>query len=230
MIYLLKKAFLLITFFTMVICRFASAQNLTTPDAAYTKMIAQRADKIVKALQLTDSVKAKRVSNIVALQYSNLNDIYNVRDSRIKEAKAQAETDKKVTDVVVKAAQDQATTQVDLQHAKFLNSLSKELNAEQITTIKDGMTYGVMPLTYNAYLDELPNLTEAQKTQIKVWLTEAREHAMDGESSEKKHAWFGKYKGRINNYLSAAGIDLKKAGEDWQQRIKERNASKADKS
>ena len=34
----------------------------------------------------------------------------------------------------------------------------------------------------------------------------------------KKHAWFGKYKGRINNYLSAAGYDLKKEGEDWQKR------------
>jgi hypothetical protein len=64
----------------------------------------------------------------------------------------------------------------------------------------------------------LPGLTEQQKAQILVWLTEAREHAMDAESSEKKHAWFGKYKGRINNYLSAAGYDMKKAGEDWQKR------------
>jgi hypothetical protein len=46
---------------------------------------------------------------------------------------------------------------------------------------------------------------------------------MDAESSDKKHAVFGKYKGRINNYLSAEGYDLKKATEEWQQRIKERN-------
>jgi len=49
-------------------------------------------------------------------------------------------------------------------------------------------------------------------------LLEAREHAMDAESSDKKHAWFGKYKGRINNYLSSEGYDLKKAGEDWTKR------------
>jgi hypothetical protein len=42
-------------------------------------------------------------------------------------------------------------------------------------------------------------------------LLEAREHAMDGGSSEEKHAIFGKYKGRINNFLSAQGIDLKAA-------------------
>jgi len=68
----------------------------------------------------------------------------------------------------------------------------------------------------------LPNLTDAQKKQILDWLTEAREHAMDAESSDKKHAWFGKYKGRINNYLAAAGIDMKKAEKEWQERIKER--------
>ena len=72
----------------------------------------------------------------------------------------------------------------------------------------------------------LPDLTEAQKTQILAWLTEAREHAMDAESSEKKHAWFGKYKGKINNYLSAQGIDMKKAGQEWEKRIKDAQASK----
>lgn len=88
------------------------------------------------------------------------------------------------------------------------------------------MTYNVLPITYTAYQDMLPGLTEAQKTQILAWLTEAREHAMDAESSKKKHEWFGKYKGRINNYLSAAGVDMKKAGEEWQARIKAGNSSK----
>ncbi len=66
----------------------------------------------------------------------------------------------------------------------------------------------------------IQNLTEVQKKQILVWLTEAREHAMDAESSDKKHAWFGKYKGKINNYLSAAGYDLKKEGVEWEKRRK----------
>jgi Spy/CpxP family protein refolding chaperone len=84
------------------------------------------------------------------------------------------------------------------------------------------MTYDVLHVTYTAYQDMLPNLTDAQKKQILDWLTEAREHAMDAESSDKKHAWFGKYKGRINNYLAAAGIDMKKAEKEWQERIKQR--------
>jgi hypothetical protein len=85
------------------------------------------------------------------------------------------------------------------------------------------MTYGVLPITYKGYLEMLPELTASQKDQIMKWLVEAREHAMDAESSDKKHAWFGKYKGRINNYLAAAGYDLKKAGEEWTRR---RNAAR----
>jgi hypothetical protein len=66
----------------------------------------------------------------------------------------------------------------------------------------------------------MPSLTAAQKTQIMAWLVEAREHSMDAESSEKKHAVFGKYKGRINNYLSQAGIDMKKEEAAWNERRK----------
>jgi hypothetical protein len=87
------------------------------------------------------------------------------------------------------------------------------------------MTYKKVAVTYNAYVDELPQLTDAQKTQLKAWLVEAREKAIDAGSSDEKTAIFGKYKGRINNYLSAQGYDMKKAGEEWQKRIKERAAA-----
>ena len=43
---------------------------------------------------------------------------------------------------------------------------------------------------------------------------------MDAGSSEEKHAMFGKYKGRINNYLSAAGYDMKQAEKDLAERQK----------
>ena len=45
---------------------------------------------------------------------------------------------------------------------------------------------------------------------VMVWLVEARELAIDAESSNKKHDTFNKYKGRINNYLSARGYNIQK--------------------
>lgn len=57
----------------------------------------------------------------------------------------------------------------------------------------------------------LPELTDTQKQYIMSRLEEAREIAMDAGSSIEKHEWFGRYEGRINNYLSTAGYDLKAA-------------------
>jgi hypothetical protein len=83
------------------------------------------------------------------------------------------------------------------------------------------MTYGVVPKTYQAHLDMIPSLTDFEKAQILAWLKEAREFAMDAENSNAKHGWFGKYKGRINNWLSKRGYDLVKEREAWYKRIEE---------
>ena len=48
--------------------------------------------------------------------------------------------------------------------------------------------------------------------------------AVDGVSAEEKTAVFNKYKGRINNFLSKEGYDLKKASTDWNARLKARSA------
>ena len=40
------------------------------------------------------------------------------------------------------------------------------------------------------------SLSDEEKKQIMAWLIEARELAIDAESSNKKHEVFGKYKGR----------------------------------
>ena len=61
----------------------------------------------------------------------------------------------------------------------------------------------------------ISTLKEEEKAQIMAWLVEAREFAMDAENSNKKHAAFGKYKGRINNYLSKRGYDLVKERKAW---------------
>ena len=202
----------------------ATAQNtiqVSEQEAAYNKTIRQRAEKIVAVLDISDSEKASRVATIIADQYKALNAIYNNRDEKIKAIKSgnnsQADLNK---------LQEEVNRLLQVRHAAYLSSLRKELTAEQVDQVKDGMTYGVVNITYKGYQDMIPTLTAEQKKQILTWLIEAREIAMDAESSDKKHAWFGKYKGRINNYLSAAGYDLKKLGDEWQTRLKAEQAAK----
>jgi hypothetical protein len=196
-------------------------------EIAYRKVVFERSAKIVKNLNLTDSVQALKVTQVVAKQYQDLNDIYILRDNRKAEIKAEAGDNKEAATTKLKKNEEEVTAKIDKLHPKYLKSLAKAgLTTEQIDKVKDGMTYNVLNVTMTAYNSMMPNLTEPQKTQILAWLTEAREHAMDAESSEKKHGWFGKYKGRINNYLSAQGIDMKKEEAAWMARLKEEKSSK----
>jgi hypothetical protein len=169
------------------------------PDPVYTRAITGRADSIVKTLEIADADKKIRVRDIIVEQYRGLNAIHSERDKQIK-ASGEAQA---------KSIRDQADARVKQLHESFLAKLSAELTPEQVDQVKDGMTYGVLPTTYRAYLAQTPELTEAQKQQIMAFLVEARELAMDGGSSEEKHAVFRKYKGKINNYLSAQGYKLK---------------------
>ena len=209
--------------FTGVLAQESS--NAINKDAAYTQTITNRAEKIVQTLEISDSSKSKRVTNIIASQYRNLNTLHTERDDQISQIK-QKGLSKEIVDSQIKTVREITDKKLSVLHNAFLTALSHELSQEQVTKVKDGMTYNVLKVTYTAYSDMIPSLTKEQKDQIMTWLVEAREQAMDAENSEKKHAWFGKYKGRINNYLSAEGYDLKKEREGWQQRIKEREEKK----
>ncbi|UOQ96771.1 DUF3826 domain-containing protein [Hymenobacter sp. 5317J-9] len=194
-----------------------------TKEAAYTRTITERAAKIVGKI---DGLKAKdsvQVRDVIADQYRALNDIYEQQKTRKAALKAQPATE--TTKAELAKVEAETTAAIDKLHPQFLKKLGRRLTPAQIDQVKDGMTYGVLPITMTAYNDMLPSLTAEQKAQMLAWLTEAREHAMDGGTSEQKHAWFGKYKGRINNYLSAAGIDMNQAGKDWQARIAARKAA-----
>lgn len=199
------------------------AQGNVVPEnekAAYIKVITERAAKIATVLHIDDAAKQEKVTHIIRDQYSNLNDIYIVRDANVKAIKEKFASDKAAAETAVKEEGVKTDVKLAKLHKKYLSKLSSQLSVEQVEQVKNGMTYSVLPITYKAYQEQILTLTEEQKKQIFTWLTEAREHAMDAESADKKHAWFGKYKGRINNYLSAAGYDLKKEGQEWEKRRK----------
>ncbi len=190
-------------------------------DDKYREVVTGRAAKIVKTLELTDTAEYRIVRDRVAEHYIQLNKVYTQRDSLLKIAKAYT-ADKKLLEGEKTLIDDGTMAQVGKIHDGFVADLSKHLNADQLAKVKDGLTYNVLNVTYTAYQDMIPSLTQPQKDQIYAWLLEAREHAMDAESSDKKHWWFGKYKGRINNYLSAQGYNLEAERAAWEKRIAEK--------
>src|SRR5690606_33786617 len=189
-----------------------------TEEEKYLQVITERSDKIVATLGISDSVKYGQVRDVLVAQYATLNTHHENREAELKKLKEAFGTQKEVLEE--KRTQYEAKEDAVLRekHAAFLGALATLLQPEQIEKVKDGMTYGVLPLTYGAYQDMIPNLTEEQKAKILVYLTEARELAMDAPGSREKHGVFGKFKGRINNYLSAEGYDLKEEGDRWAER------------
>ena len=172
-------------------------------DAEYVNTIKTRSEKIVQTLALDDKNVYENVLNIVCNRYFKLNDIYrdypdkNVRDAELYK-----------------------------HHFEFEADLANYLSDTQIEQVKDGMTYGVVQKTYEAHLEMIPSLSEAEKRQILNWLKEAREFAIDAENSKAKHNWFGKYKGRINNWLSKRGYNLDEERKAWYKRIEEKKKNK----
>ena len=212
----------------LLLCGWISAGavdlNKENRDPKYVESIVNRSQKIVDKLGLTDAKVAEDDCNIIANRYFELNDIYEIRDAKVKTVKESGLTGD-AKDEALKAAENEKDAALYRSHFAFPASLSLFLNEEQIEAVKDGMTYGVVKVTYEATLDMIPSLKEEEKAQIYAWLVEAREFAMDAENSNKKHAAFGKYKGRINNYLAKRGYNLTKEREEWAKRVKARGGT-----
>ena len=198
--------------------------NKENRDPKYVESIVNRSQKIVDKLGLTDAKVAEDVCNVIANRYFELNDIYEIRDAKVKAVKESGLTGDAKNEAL-KAAENEKDAALYRSHFAFPASLSLFLNEEQIEAVKDGMTYGVVKVTYEATLDMIPSLKEEEKVQIYAWLVEAREFAMDAENSNKKHAAFGKYKGRINNYLAKRGYNMTKEREEWAKRVKARGGT-----
>jgi hypothetical protein len=187
-------------------------------EAKYTADINNRAQKIVDSLKLDDAAKATKVHGTVVNFYRTLRDWHDAHGPDRKAAAKLNTDDGKAKLAAIEADLAQV-------RQKFVDQLAADgLSADQIAAVKDGLTFNVRTVTYTAYLDMIPRLTDEEKQQIATWLTEARDLAISEGSSNDKHAVFGKYKGRINNYLSKRGYDQKKEEDAWRERLKQRRA------
>lgn len=213
----MKKYFVAAAFTGLLACSLVAVESPPSSTAP-NKVYVQRADKILHTLALTDSTKAARVRQAIVSHYHAINAV----DGAVKaeSGKSTRPSTEGGDEPAPKKLQEAAKLKLDLAHRDFVSRLAADLDPAQIEKVKDGLTYGVLPLTYRVYQQMLPDLTAEQKAQILAWLTEARELAMDAGSAEEKHAWFGKYKGKINNYLAKAGYNVKQAEKEFAERNK----------
>jgi len=182
------------------VATFAAETNSVSSEAEakYTQAIEKRTSDILQILALSDTNKIARVHDIIIAQYRALNAWHDANDSKLKAARGDTN------------ATAQIRASLDTLHKDFLAKLAENLTPEQVDAVKDKMTYGKVQFTFNGYVTQYPNLSEANKEKILELLKEAREQAMDGGSAAEKTAVFQRYKGKINNYLSKQGLHPEK--------------------
>jgi hypothetical protein len=189
--------------------------NLTSEqiETNYTNAIEKRTANILSALNLSDSNKATCVHAVVLAQWVALRAWHDANDAKLKAAKSDAN------------AVAQIQMSLKQLHNNFIANLSETLTPSQIELVKDKLTYGVVEVTYNAYLEIVPNLTDADKVKILTLLKDGREEAMDAGSSKEKAVIMKRYKGKINNYLDAHGHNVARAYKDWGAKQKTKAAT-----
>lgn len=187
--------------------------TLEEMNAMYNATVEDRTVRIMLTLALSDSAASNRVYDAICDHYHAL----RARDEAIDYELGN----------MPKGSTEWQTQRIAMfpgmskpLHDRFIATLSKDLSAEQVATVKDKMTYGKVQFTYHAYCSILPNLTESDKAKVLDMLKQAREVAMDGGSSGEKTAIFQQYKDQINDYLKTQGFDVAQATREWTERQK----------
>ena len=152
-----------VLFFLFAFCNL-SAQQYADPE--YIKVTNERASKIVEKLVLNNKEKENAVSNIIAQQFRDLSKIQDTRDTEIKKVKDDTTLAKEKQNEKIDKLKANADKSIDKLHKAYLKKLGTQLNEAKITEVKDGMTYGVLPITVTAYNDMIPTLNETQKKYI----------------------------------------------------------------
>lgn len=179
-------------------------------DPKYRETIRKRASAAVASAKV-DEAKTEAAVKMVEAHYIGINDIHFDRDDAVNAA-----TD----DKTVSVAREAATKAVAAVHMKFIDDLAALLTVEQCDAVKDAMTYGVRTNTFRVYCEMLPKLTDEEKQALREFLMAGREEALVAGGADEKHEKFRVAKGKIANYLSKRGYDLKAAEKEWAEKKK----------
>jgi Protein of unknown function (DUF3826) len=189
-----------------------SLSKRPSADPKYLESIEKRATAALVAANVQDEAKKLAAIKVVEAHYVGINDIHFDRDAAVKAAA--------VDNDAVNKVHEKAEVDVAVVHKKFTHDLAALLTPEQCDAVKDKMTYDVRLLTFKVYCEMLPKLTEQETAMIREMLRAGREAALVAGDADEKHAKFRIAKGKIANFLSKQGYDLKKAEAEWNARRK----------
>jgi|SRR5690606_16864710 len=141
-----------------------------TEQDEYMKVITERSDKIIAELGILDSIAYYQARALVVNQYAAINAHHEAREAEIKKIKEKFAGQEALLDQTRAAYEAEEDARLRVLHAEFIKKLEEVLEPIQIEGVKNGMTYGVLPLTYRAFQEMIPTLTSEEKAWILLWL------------------------------------------------------------
>jgi hypothetical protein len=183
-------------------------------DPKYRATIRQRADKAVAAAKVTEATARASCLEWVEWHYVSIFDVHAARDRAIAADKSNA--------VHVAAVRKIAAANVAFIHRMFVAGLRGSVVETQVDAIQDSMTYNVRPTTERVYAEMLPMLKSDEVTRIAALLRQGRDEAIVAGDANEKHEKFRIAKGKITNFLSSRGYDMKAAAAAWAEKQKKK--------
>lgn len=217
---MINRLISLLFLFTISTLNYAADIKLNTRNlpAEAVSEAQRKTDKIMDKLALTNDSIRENIQLVIINRYLELREIHLKYDERNKAIEENTLLSQEEKPIELERSYYQYNSDLYRSRFGFMAWLSFYLSEKQVEMVKDAMTYHMLHVRYNDFLDLLPDLTEAEKNRVHHWLVEAREFSMDFETPRKMRQMFTKYRGRINNYLASRGYDLRKATEEQKVR------------
>ncbi len=177
-------------------------------DAATQKKIDGKVAKLLKSITLDDADKSARVKTILGnwlVVLSKWHDEHNAELGDLwkqwNAARAVVPKDEFAGELIA-AKIDGVYASLKPEYQTFQSNLAAELTPEQIDALKEAWSRSPgMKRTYNAYLEIVPDLTEADKKVIHDRMAQAREDAMLTDSDKEIISIFKKQKVKVEEYV-----------------------------
>jgi hypothetical protein len=184
------------------------APKPVTQSEAAQKRIDGKAARLIDGLKVADPLAAERAKATVASWLATLGTWHREHDAQLNalwsdwnKARAVVPKDEFPAEVIAHRIDDLYASLVPAREA-FLAQLATHLSAEQVDAFKEAWSRSPgMKRTYNAYLEIVPDLSDADKKVIYDRMLQAREDALLTDSDKEIVTIYKRHKVKVEAYV-----------------------------
>jgi hypothetical protein len=210
----------------------AAVSSSPSPAAPPPPPSVRRAASLLKELKLADADQAARVRAVLEAHFAAMEKWHAAHDPELtplwSEWAARRSPPEKDEAAAARIGEkiDAIYASFRPQHDAFLAALGREISPAQIETIKNALTRSPgMDRTANAYIEMIPQFTDADEAFVRHRFALAREQAIDTTTGKEIDAFFKRQKVVVEAYIDEHGYDYRKSREAWIAKLNAANAA-----